>query len=176
MTIQRIGKKPNAAPSVAASTACPTGISKKATATTSATAREKSPARQALILSPPSSTKMASSGNAPHSELSASESPTGGRSCSNTPLRCPQVAVVTPVRVGLSSEVDQQHVRRGAVGHGVPGVAGVAGGVAGAVGGVGVEGGRPPVERLGPEAAGGVGQLHAVHAPAVVVVEREHLG
>ena len=37
---------------------------------------------------------------------------------------------------------------------------------------------RPPrpVDDDGPEAAGDVGQLHAVHAAAVVVVEREHLG
>ena len=59
MTIHRIGKKPNAAPSVPASRAWPTGISKSATATTSATPSEISPATQALSLSPPRSTKSA---------------------------------------------------------------------------------------------------------------------
>ena len=48
MTIQRIGKKPNAAPSVPASSACPTGISKSTIATTSATPSEIRPASHAL--------------------------------------------------------------------------------------------------------------------------------
>ncbi len=87
MTIQRIGKKPNAAPSVPASSAWSTGIENSAIATTSATPSEISPATQAFSLSPPSSTKRASSGSAPHSALRASESPTAWRSCWNMHAR-----------------------------------------------------------------------------------------
>ena len=57
-----------------------------------ATTSEMSPATQAFILSPPSSTKRASSGSAPHSALRASESPTGCRSCWNMHDRLPDVA------------------------------------------------------------------------------------
>src|SRR3954462_11401512 len=83
MTIQRIGKKPKAAPSVAASSVWPTGISKSAIATTIATPREISPARPARSRSPHSSTNSVSRGMAPHSALSASDPPTGSRSCWN---------------------------------------------------------------------------------------------
>jgi hypothetical protein len=63
MTIHRMGKKPNAAPSVAASSAWPAGIEYTAIATTSATPSEMSPASHARMRSTPSRTKRVSSGS-----------------------------------------------------------------------------------------------------------------
>src|SRR5687767_11186179 len=83
MTIQRIGKNPNAAPSVAERSVWPTGIEKNTTATTAETARETSPAIQALTFSTPSSTKRVTSGIAAHRALSPSDPATGSRTCWN---------------------------------------------------------------------------------------------
>ena len=83
MTIQRIGKKPNAAPSVADRSVWPTGMEKNTTATTMETARETSPAIQALTFSTPSSTKRVTSGIAAQRALSPSDPATGSRTCWN---------------------------------------------------------------------------------------------
>ena len=48
-----IGKRPNAAPSDAASSACPAGIRKAKTATPSATTRDAKPACHAFQAQPP---------------------------------------------------------------------------------------------------------------------------
>src|ERR687893_1851809 len=83
MTIQRIGKKPKAAPSDADSSDCPTGIRNATMARTTATASEMSPAIHALTFNAPRSTKRVSSGIAATSALSASDPPTGSTTCSN---------------------------------------------------------------------------------------------
>ena len=83
MTIHRIGKKPNAAPSVADRSVCPTGIEKNTIATRMATARDTSPAIQALTFSTPSSTKRVTSGIAAQRALSPSDPATGSRTCWN---------------------------------------------------------------------------------------------
>ena len=58
-----IGNSPNAAPSVAEPTACPTGIPYAAIATTSATPRAIRAAHCAFIFTTPRSTKMVNSGS-----------------------------------------------------------------------------------------------------------------
>src|SRR4051812_23985037 len=74
-----IGKRPKAAPSAAESAAWPTGIPYTAIATTSATAREISPAHWAASLKPPSSTKRVMSGSTAKIADSPSELPTGSK-------------------------------------------------------------------------------------------------
>ena len=81
MTIHRIGKKPNAAPSVPASSVCPIGIPYTSTATTMATASDTSDATQAVTRSTPSSTNSSNRGIAATSELHARDSATGSRTC-----------------------------------------------------------------------------------------------
>ncbi len=81
MTIHRMGKKPNAAPSVPASSACPTGMPYTAMATTRDTASEINDATHAVILSAPSRTNSNSSGTAATRALQASELAIGSRTC-----------------------------------------------------------------------------------------------
>ena len=87
-TIQMIGNNPNAAPSLAASRACPAGIPNAKMATASATTREATPACHAFQRRAPSSTNRVSSGNAATSADNASDPPTGLSTCWNigTPL------------------------------------------------------------------------------------------
>jgi hypothetical protein len=80
-TIQMIGNKPNAAPSPAASRACPAGIPKAKMATPRATASDANPACQAFQCSAPSSTKRVSSGKAATSAERARDPPTGFATC-----------------------------------------------------------------------------------------------
>src|SRR3954447_20957992 len=79
MTIHRIGKKPNAAPSVPASRACPSGIEYATTATASATTREIMAASQARMRSTPSSTNSVARGRAANTDVRKSEPPTESR-------------------------------------------------------------------------------------------------
>src|SRR5829696_5625207 len=79
MTIHRIGKKPNAAPSVPASRACPSGIEYAKTATASATTREMMAASQARMRSTPSSTNRVAKGRAANTDVRKSEPPTESR-------------------------------------------------------------------------------------------------
>jgi hypothetical protein len=81
MTIHRMGKKPNAAPSLPANSACPTGIPYTAMATTRDTASEISDASHAVTLSAPSRMKSSSSGTAATRALQASEWWIGSRTC-----------------------------------------------------------------------------------------------
>ena len=81
MTIHRIGKNPNAAPSVPASRVCPIGMPYTSTATTMATAREISDATHAVTLRTPRRMNSSSRGIAATSELHAREWATGSRTC-----------------------------------------------------------------------------------------------
>ena len=80
-TIQMIGKRPKAAPSLAASSAWPAGMPKAKTATPSATTSEARPACQAFHFSAPSSTNSVISGSAATSAESASDPATGLAIC-----------------------------------------------------------------------------------------------
>ncbi len=77
-----IGKRPKTAPSVADSSASPTGMRKAVTATTIATATEASPAQCALTRSQPSRTKIVASGSSATSAERV-KLPSGARSCWN---------------------------------------------------------------------------------------------
>src|ERR1700736_6269687 len=81
MTIHRIGKNPNTAPSLPASAAWPIGMLYTATAITSATASDASAAIQARRRNTPSSTNSTASGSAATSELQPSEWATGSNNC-----------------------------------------------------------------------------------------------
>ncbi len=89
MTIHMIGKKPNAAPSAAASPACPAGIPYTASATTMPTPSEISAAHCAFILNTPSSRNSATSGRTAKIDVTPSEWDTGSSTClyMSTPLR-----------------------------------------------------------------------------------------
>ena len=76
-----IGNSPNAAPSLAASRACPAGIPNAKMATARATTSEARPACHAFQRSAPSSTNRVSSGNAATSADRASDPPTGLATC-----------------------------------------------------------------------------------------------
>src|SRR3954471_2093508 len=86
MTIQRIGKKPNAAPSTALSRVWLTGMAKAAIATTMATARDTRPAIHALTRSTPRRTNRVTSGIAAHRAESPRDPPTGSSTCLNIVL------------------------------------------------------------------------------------------
>src|SRR3954465_11048913 len=86
MTIQRIGKKPNAAPSAALSRVRLTGMAKATTATTIATTRDTRPAIHALTRSTPRRTNRVTSGIAAHRAESPRDPPTGSTTCLNTVL------------------------------------------------------------------------------------------
>src|SRR3569833_3605252 len=79
MTIHRIGKKPNIAPSLPERRDWPTGMLYAQIATTRATAREITAAIHARIRTMPSSTNRVMSGSDATSELQASEWATGSR-------------------------------------------------------------------------------------------------
>src|SRR5919206_4203415 len=109
MTIQRIGKKPYAAPSLADSSAGPNGIPNATTATTIDTTSEISPAIQAFIRRTPSSTNRVIRGRAAQSADNPRDPLTGARTCLNTftsPLRRAPGA-----RVGTSG--DERSAGRG---------------------------------------------------------------
>src|SRR4051812_24687047 len=86
MTIQRIGKKANAAPSAALNSVWLTGIPKAAIATTSATTRDTTPAIHALMPSTPRRTNKVISGIAAHRAESPRDPPTGSSTCLNIVL------------------------------------------------------------------------------------------
>ena len=93
MTIQRIGKRPNAAPSAAMSSDCPAGTSQTTIETTMATARDTRPEIQAVTRNTPSITNNVISGSAAKTEDHPSELLTGSKTCSYIPS--PSVALAT---------------------------------------------------------------------------------